>query len=727
MKKIYVGSAIALLLLGLLGVYVVSHSAPSSFLAREVTLYRTSINGTETNRAYLDTVFTPIPEKIRFVNVGLDLNDDGRISASEGDDNEWLVQNVMLITSDAEHLRLPLTLSDHTVGRERAVAATFFYSRTPLTNEAVAGEKTPANVSVESVTIDRVQVDDMDGRLFIDEAGNRRTGAVFRPEKIAKFEIFPIAAAQTTDDHPLYYRADHAGMPDHDQEYNECSPTSIADSFTWLAKQYGFEDLMPENIEDTVTELKADLEWDSGTLDQDILPGKQLFVDRHQLPIEVHQIGIENDQDIHYKIYEELKKGQAVELSLQFYSVQEDGTRKKAGGHMVAVTGVTGGPDLKFIRLADSATDSGEAGSGDLYQMKGNQLVDFWTDDIVEIQFVYAQSPTKEVVDGTWSQLSGEAFLVGVDHVLALGGDVITKGLSRFGFFNTFVDHPGDHFVGDRFTVIATVVRRADKKQYMFYTREDGTSQAYVHGAGTPWTLAGTMTGGGPLSPGTLVGRPSRTTITGDRYRIEQEFECVESGFAKVSYQADVTWTRDGEAPPGELATRYAEQLKTEDSFTIDSPIFRCLTTDPDKIKDKPKTTLASAVNACPGIVEDPEGQPVEVLKLADGCYPKFQFHIGGAMDPCQAEHWHAGTAVYSLTGTQRGDPNPNACGFGKVSEVEVTTVHISPDVAAQFLGGALTDTSAPSEVEDQDFDYSGYEDNGKYDPGTIQFDFKIR
>ena len=299
------------------------------------------------------------------------------------------------------------------------------------------------------------------------------------------------------------------------------------------------------------------------------------------------------------------------------------------------------------------------------------------------------------------------------------------KGISRFGFFNSFIDHPGDHFVGDRFTVVTTVVMRKDERQYMFYTDEDGESQYYWHAATAPWTLDGVMSGGGPISPGRLVGRPTLTSINGDRYRIEQTYVCVTPGLAKVTYEANVTWTiEESGTLSAAKAERYKEQLKPQATFTINSPLFQCLTTDAGLIQEESHVSLPPTESVCTGVEEDPDGKEIEVLKLGDECYPKIQFHVGGAMDPCQAEHWHTPTAI-SLLGTETDDPNPDACGFGKLSEVEIVKIKIDLATAARFLGGSLGHEEEQIEVnyDYEYFEYEVFEEDLRYGDIGIEID----
>lgn len=88
----------------------------------------------------------------------------------------------------------------------------------------------------------------------------------------------------------------------------------------------------------------------------------------------------------------------------------------------------------------------------------------------------------------------------------------------------------------------------------------------------------------------------------------------------------------------------------------------------------------------CPGTIDDPQGQSVDVLKIGDKCYPTMQFHTA-ERDECASAHWHGGRAT-ALDGSTMADPAPKGCGFGMTSQVPAGTVRLSPEDAAKFIGG---------------------------------------
>ena len=114
---------------------------------------------------------------------------------------------------------------------------------------------------------------------------------------------------------------------------------------------------------------------------------------------------------------------------------------------------------------------------------------------------------------------------------------------------------------------------------------------------------------------------------------------------------------------------------------------------------------LAATLAACggpvgptPRQVTDRPGPLVEfqALILDGNAYPLHQFHAAPP-DRCSAEHWHAHAPARSIASARqvntfgvldiltchdgafptRPDPDPGACGFGKVGEVRVDSFAI--------------------------------------------------
>jgi len=72
----------------------------------------------------------------------------------------------------------------------------------------------------------------------------------------------------------------------------------------------------------------------------------------------------------------------------------------------------------------------------------------------------------------------------------------------------------------------------------------------------------------------------------------------------------------------------------------------------------------------------------VSVLILGGKQYPIEQF-IAAPSDACDADHYHSAShgPVYSLEGGSITDPNPPACGFGKVRDVQDKNVFVKQSI----------------------------------------------
>lgn len=79
------------------------------------------------------------------------------------------------------------------------------------------------------------------------------------------------------------------------------------------------------------------------------------------------------------------------------------------------------------------------------------------------------------------------------------------------------------------------------------------------------------------------------------------------------------------------------------------------------------------------------QGSEIEVLVIGGKYFPKSFFRVGDHGE-CKQSHYHGavGDVAYGLKNKtsseiiSMGDPNPNSCGFGKVSEVPVEKITIT-------------------------------------------------
>ncbi|MBW2096161.1 MAG: PEP-CTERM sorting domain-containing protein [Deltaproteobacteria bacterium] len=147
----------------------------------------------------------------------------------------------------------------------------------------------------------------------------------------------------------------HSGVPDQAQGKNECAPTSAANSFEWLNKEYDLE--LPDS-QDTASEILGILKDSthmgtsatSGTGDSSMIQGKLQFIDDHGLPLTVEfqddSLGDQTHSGLTATsegtkptfdfIMEQLQKGQDIELGMTWW---DEKNKKWSGGHWVTVVG----------------------------------------------------------------------------------------------------------------------------------------------------------------------------------------------------------------------------------------------------------------------------------------------------------------------------------------------------------------------------------------------------
>jgi hypothetical protein len=491
------------------------------------------------------------------------------------------------------------------------------------------------------------------------------------PEPVAEVEPEPAPATPPPAPEPSDYTV--RGLPDTTQRFNECAPTAIANSFQWLAKEHGFTDKLPANTEDLIDELKGYTEWDGGTKPGNSMKGKQAFIKERGLPLEAHTIGVENDPDIHRKIFDELKKGQMVEVSLQFYKQNDDGEWVMDGAHLATVSGVADYTDSGgnlWLMLHDPATNErdGER-THDTYSVEGNRLPQYWSGGRTEIRTAYAQSPVFDET-GSLIEVDPSSHYAVDENGLVLPGQTLTSGMSKFGFFNVDFEGVGDHYVGDSFTT-SVVVRSAGKEQRLKWSGESYTANLVG-----PWNLKGGFKGSGNLATVPLENRPPTTRVQNDRYSLSETFTCISAGPAHLEYTADLSWASTGNGEvPNKIQEEYGGELVPADIVTVRTPTFRCLEREPEETQTETST--------------------------------------GGGMRSMTAEELNA---INDSTSVVASEP------LIAPAEPEISFAHVAPgeysEVYVLLSGGtpgeeALVELSGPGVVSDRD-QFATYDENGQ-------------
>lgn len=682
---------IAVLIIGILLFLFLSGNGSDKeqqdLIGEGTAVYRTTLADTPTAQGFMYIPFVGSSQDYSFINVALDVNGDGTYAAYEtprGTQEERVIVNEMPDISGQAN-RLPFEIIDPEFGSV-PIHGTVVISKDELQDGVWPETLDLEMTQVQTFTIDNVILEARDVNRSNDGTGERATGGF--PLVLQTNTVYARGEdeAQPAEVPPGTEYVSHSDVPDQDQRYNECGPTSVANSFRWLAEKYNVADRIPRDPTNLVDEIKGDLDWDDGVSHADMIKGKQDFIDRHQLPFEAHQIGSEDDPQLIQKIRDELAKGQAVEAWIIF----QNASGTTVGAHLVTVAGAgKNRHGVDAITFTDPDTKSPDgSGSRDVYRVNSTNYLPAYAPGLKTfIRYAYAQSPIQSITDGTWvDPLDDGAISTGqTSDQKTLPGVTRTTGRSKFGFFDIVLPHPGDHYVGDTFTYEAAVTRR-NVTRSIEYRDASGAEKTWEYGAESPWSLNGVFRTSGPLSPNEILERPDNMRVLGDRATAADTFTCTASGVATISYAAGFVWTRAGDPPPPQImrGAHGAEFNETTDTMTVRSPEFRCLPLAGGNNEPLTESHTSVIDSFCPGFTEDPEGKEIDVLRKGNECYPALQFHVAGP-DVCKEDHWHANTGTAnSLTGGTWTDPN--GCGFGEVSKVPTGKVKLSPDDAVRFL-----------------------------------------
>lgn len=421
-------------LLAILGAWLLLHRAkPDLTLIAKVSASRIAYAGAPTRAASLDVAFTRKDDAYPVANVAIDLNQDGKIApyaVTGGTQEEWVVRNARAKAIEGSNA-FTFELVDADVATRNNFRVVAMLTGKPVQDwngkvhaKSAALETTLASFAVEDFG-DLFTADPQNGGsggivgTFDVPPQDAETPAISAPREkftVAHPETFMVDASASGGDVPdaaavgavpaadappaagSDFEVFQPGVPDRFQGHNECVPSSISNGLTWLSQRYGFEDKMPPSQEDTLEELKPLLHWRSETganMRDDVLPAKVAFTERHGLPIVSHRIGDNFDPDIVRKIAVELRKGQAVEIALGYYTW--NGTTRaweRHGGHMVSGVGAFGMNGKTYLGLHDPL--SPESGALDMYNVDGSKIYDYRYrgDTSVFIEWAYAQSPT---------------------------------------------------------------------------------------------------------------------------------------------------------------------------------------------------------------------------------------------------------------------------------------------------------------------------------------------
>ncbi len=146
------------------------------------------------------------------------------------------------------------------------------------------------------------------------------------------------------------------------------------------------------------------------------------------------------------------------------------------------------------------------------------------------------------------------------------------------------------------------------------------------------------------LAPSLVTEAPPQTMLSRstDTFSIKQTFTCAKEGGATVEYTAEIRYFTGG---------------------YFSNPI----------------------IGAYAGIHCDKKPEPMRMLHLSNGYYPRSQFTVAEP-DECIGQHYHASGAVFGLadktstTVVQATDLSPKSCGFGTVKQIPEETLALTAE-----------------------------------------------
>lgn len=312
--------------------------------------------------AILDIPFLTEAENRNFVNVVMDLNEDGVFAdygTVTGVQEEWIVRNTPVIVFPFDY-NFYFQIRDDAVDTGTPYTIKVVLSDDTISSEDELNGGVPDNSSfiegmIELSIFGFENMVDPDPEAFgageVDalqsSPGDEGVISSTRGREIITVNGVDILVLD--------------GVPDLPQSINTCVPNSIANSIAWLAKEFDFD----LNITEGDTQLPVDvndifsiadsllnpliIEYGDnngfvmqngqirGVLPQNVVPIKEMFVQKNNIPIKTSEIDIdpENPGDLIEQIKDRLEDGCIAEAKLQLFNAQG----QKIGGHMVNITG----------------------------------------------------------------------------------------------------------------------------------------------------------------------------------------------------------------------------------------------------------------------------------------------------------------------------------------------------------------------------------------------------
>ncbi len=391
-------------------------SAPA-LIGTEVNMTRL-VRGSEVSpNGFFSVPFLKDSEEYTFINIAVDLNKDGAIGpyiVGGETQEEWLVKNMRARVSKNVANSYSILIPDKTIEERSDFPAYIALAKSRL--DSWDGRSAPGGLLKEA-KISSLGSMDYGPYYSPDPEGLRDGGFSFdwlTPGYAFADNSVPdvppglsagVLTAETSFD------VFHPGVPDINQETNECVPTAVANSLLWLADKNNFTDKMPTGGNaGLISELKNDMKWDNtGVFPENILPGLNAFKSRHKIPIEAHRVGSLFDLGIVSKIAGELMKGQDVEVGMEFGVYAADGSYRRVGGHVVTAVGAWAAGGSVFLGIHDPLSHGRD--SLDMYEINGTRVINYGLHGgpsyvYTNIKYAIAESPKADtrqsVYEGTY-------------------------------------------------------------------------------------------------------------------------------------------------------------------------------------------------------------------------------------------------------------------------------------------------------------------------------------
>lgn len=423
-RKIVVAGVLAVVL-GLVILFITRNT-----IGREVRMTRITYQGERTASAFLTVPFNRDRADYHYINVVVDLNQDGHFAAyktKETTQAEWLVRNMAPRVTTTEGNNFGFQLYDAEADNRKDFASMVVLTKTPLVDwDGTA----VSSLASRRLQVGQIGTDELSERVKFDPNKQGDTGPAASSQEPAadNLPVVPpgagegagrgggagggpaVPVAQRIEQPAADFDVFHADVPDITQGVNECVPTSAANSLLWLAKKYNFMNKMPVSDEAIIAELKHDMKWKAAsgvTTDINFIPGKDAFVARHGLPLVTHRLGEkEFDLKIMDKIAKELQLGQDVEVVFEYGQYDARGTYTRQGGHMVTAVGARREGATYYLDIHDPASPG--PGTLDIYKVDGTRVIDYAYQGpfVTYIRRAIAESPTEVPATSTPATVS---------------------------------------------------------------------------------------------------------------------------------------------------------------------------------------------------------------------------------------------------------------------------------------------------------------------------------